>query len=125
MPQRRPTHRFARGRTGLLTFPPGPGIEVGSDAPIDGPALFLLSFVRSSRGRSPVRLGGYTASAVTNVGIGVPGEFPESDALRWALGTGLLSFKRSDAFELTLALDNSQTSRSADLRPDLPLVLQW
>lgn len=106
-------------------LPAGLGTEVGCDAPIDGPAFFFVPFVRSSRGRSPARLGAYTASAVTNVGIGGPGEFPESDVLRWAQEMGLLSFTRPDAFELTLALDNAQTGRRADVRPDLPLVFRW
>jgi hypothetical protein len=106
-------------------LPPGRGIEVACDAPIDGPAFFFLPFVTSSRGRSPARVGAYTASTVTHVGVGVPGAFPESDALRWARGMGLLSFTRSDAFEVTLALDNAQTGRRADVRPDLPLVFRW
>lgn len=107
-------------------LPPGLEIEVAYDAPLDGPAFFFLPFVTSSRGRPPARLGAHTVRAVTHVGIGVPGgRCPESDAVSGARGTGLLSCTPSDATELTLALDNTQTDHQVDLRPDLPLVLRW
>ncbi len=106
-------------------LPPGLSIEVGVDVPTNGPGFFFLPFVTSNRGRSPIHLGRPGLHAVTNVRIGMPGPWPASDAIGWAQLSGLLSFERADAFQLTLTLDDSRTGDRADLRPHLPLVLEW
>lgn len=65
------------------------------------------------------------ATVITDVSIGTPVPGQQSMAARSAEAGGILSFKESTDFVLGLTLDGAVTSQTADLRPDLPLVVHW
>ena len=57
--------------------------------------------------------------------VGLPDVPLGSDANRWALANGVLSYGQSDHFCVTILLDGARMGRIADARPRLPLVLKW
>ena len=62
---------------------------------------------------------------LTAASVGIPGPPDRSPALRALESAGLATFTVADAPVMTLAFDGGGRDESADLRPELPLVLQW
>jgi hypothetical protein len=56
--------------------------------------------------------------------IGTPGEV-QSDAARALQATPRFSLERAERHVMGLTFDRGSRGASADLRPDLPLVLNW
>ena len=65
------------------------------------------------------------ATVITDVRIGTPVPCHRSMAARSAEVGGVLSFNASSNYVLGLTLDGAKTGSTADLRPDLPLVVHW
>jgi hypothetical protein len=107
-------------------LPAGLAIDVAIDTPLHEPEFFYMGFQRlRSRGlQEPVahRIG---AKAITDVSIGIPAQSPQSAGARSAEASGVLSFNVSSEHVLGLTLDGGIAGRTADLRPDLPLVVHW
>ena len=100
-------------------------IDIAQDMPLTGPAMFYLPFRRDPKGSERLHLDGCWQTAITHVRIGVPGGAPTSDAFRWARAAGLLSFTPAERYTLTLVFDGGVIGGSVDLRPRLPLTLEW
>lgn len=111
-------------------LPPGYAIHVATNAPrIDEPLLFHLPGAGPPDGYPPGRaqpldhpLG---VESVTRVRITTAGTRPRSAAAHAAARAGLLELRHDDAPLLRLTFDHGRAGRSADLRPHLPLVLDW
>jgi hypothetical protein len=106
-------------------LPPGAAIDVAVDTPLSEPEFFYLGF--QTRAPSPGALesaaGAGAAPALTGLTIGTPGSSQRSLAARSVEAAGVLSFTASTEHLMSLTLDGGRTSRTADLRPHLPLLL--
>ena len=106
-------------------LPPTVAIEIAQDTPLSEPGLFHLAFARSPE-ETPAqprahRLG---LGEVSRVTITLPGRAPLSAPAQAVERASIVSFARGEAYLMTLAFDTAVTGR-ADLRPHLPLVLEW
>jgi hypothetical protein len=106
-------------------LPEGLAIDVAEDVPLVEPAIFYLGF---QRGRA--RPGGEPidhAPPLTTIACAtIAGPLPEllSEAARAVEHTGQVAFVRAAEYAVTLAFSGA-AGASADLRPELPLVLRW
>lgn len=106
-------------------LPAGLAIDVAVDTPLHEPAFFYLGFQRGrALGLQPVA-DGIAAPAITDVTIGIPALGPQSVAARSAETSRVLSFNRSTEYVLGLTFDGAIAGRTADLRPDVPLLVHW
>lgn len=103
-------------------LPPPLAIDVAEDTTLAEPALFYIRFARPP---SPPIAHGPGLRRISGVDIGLPGHGPRSVAVRQLEQTGLVSFSASDRYLMTLTFDDGSAGASADLRPDLPVVLRW
>jgi hypothetical protein len=107
-------------------LPAGLAIDVAVDTPLNEPEFFYLGF---QRGRTrPVHepvAHAIGATVITDVRIGTPVPGHQSMAAQSAEVGGVLSFSASSDHVLGLTFDGAKTGRTADLRPDLPLVVHW
>ena len=107
-------------------LPQGTIIDVGSETPLTEPEFFYMGLLRagSRPGQEPV-VHDVPLTQLTGVAIGMPGSAPLSATARAIEARGLIAFDRSIDFVLRLIFDNAIGGCSADLRPALPLVLEW
>lgn len=107
-------------------LPKGLSIEIAVDTPLTEPEFMFLGF---QRGRA--RAGQETVThaiplrEITHLRIGTPAAIPHSRAGQWAQSSGLVSFEPSRDYVLRVAFDRAASEKEADLRPELPLVLEW
>jgi hypothetical protein len=99
---------------------------VATGTPLDEPEIFYVPFARRPDrvGREPVAHG-IPAAEITAVGIGVPGLGARSAAARAVEQIGPVAFVPADEHHMILTLDAGALGSTADLRPDLPLLLRW
>ncbi len=62
---------------------------------------------------------------MTRVSVGHPGATPPSAAARAAAATGLIAFPSATEHVMVLEFDGPAERNTADLRPELPLVIKW
>lgn len=109
-----------------LYLPAHLAIDVAVDTPLTEPALFHIAFARrpDQVGTQPLAhlLG---LRQITGVSIALSGSSPLSAAAEAVQRAGLVEFSRGDDDLMTLAFDHGAAGGSADLRPDLPLRLEW
>src|SRR5262249_51645582 len=107
-------------------LPNGLVIGVALDTPLTEPEFFYLGFQRQRArlGQEPV-VHGIPTKDLTDVTIGMPALEPSSEAARIVERHGLLSFDLSREYILRLTFDEASAKSTADLRPELPLVLDW
>jgi hypothetical protein len=107
-------------------LPEGLVLDVALDTPLTEPEFFYLGFQRepTRRGHEPVAHA-IPATDLTGVMIGMPAPGCKSKAGRTAEAAGLLSFAPSSEYVLRLTFDQATTRNAADLRPELPLMLEW
>jgi hypothetical protein len=104
----------------------GLAIDVAVDTPLNEPEFFYLGFQRGrARGVHEAVAHAIAATVITDVSIGTPVPRQQSMAARSAEAGGVLSFNASSEYVLGLTFDGADTGRTADLRPDLPLVVHW
>jgi Glyoxalase-like domain len=103
----------------------GLAIEIAVDTPIAEPEFLFLPFLRSGADALRGPRHAIPVTEITHVRVGTPSGALVSSAARWARSTGLLSCEQSNEFVLTVTFDRSAGGHTADLRPDLPLVLRW
>jgi hypothetical protein len=107
-------------------LPAGLAIDMAVDTPLNEPEFFYLGFQRGRARQVPEPAAhAIAATRVTSVSIGAPAPGPQSMAARSAVAGGVLSFNSSGEFVLGLTFDRAGTGTRDDLRPELPLVLQW
>ena len=107
-------------------MPDGLAIEVASNATLSEPAFLHLPFQRD---RAPLALQpiahDIAATHLTGVTVGLPGNRPSSDAALALEASDLLSFTSTEEYLLHLTFNRWASRQSADLRPSLPLILEW
>ena len=100
-----------------LYLPPGLGIEVALGTPLEEPGLFYIPFAR--------RPDASAALEITGVDITLPSARSLSAATRATEATGVVAFSEGDAYLMTLIFGSTSPRETADLRPELPLVLRF
>jgi hypothetical protein len=107
-------------------LPAGISIDMAKDTPLAEPELFFLA---TARRRPDFReLAARHASAVgplTSVTIELPGATPLSPACAALQAAGAVRFAPAQRHGLRLGFGDRGAGRSADLRPALPLALDW
>jgi hypothetical protein len=106
-------------------LPPPFAIDVARDTALDEPAFFHLGFLRQhSRAGHEPRGHALPLSDVTGVQVWSRAT-ARSSASRAVEAAGLVTFHTADNYLLELTFDRAIRGASADLRPDLPLVIRW
>ena len=107
-------------------LPQGFAIDVAVETPLSEPEVFYLGFQRRPAQQVPETVArAIPVRVLTDVSVTTPAPGPQSMAARAAEAHGVLSFNVSSEYVLGLTFDGSKAGRTADLRPDLPLVLHW
>ena len=108
------------------TMPAGLSIDMATDTPLGEPELFFLA---TARGRPDFReLAARHAAAVgplTSVTIELPGAASLSPACAAVQAAGVVLFAPAARHALRLGFGTRAAGRSADLRPTLPITLDW
>ena len=107
-------------------LPPETAIEIARDTPLSEPAFFYLGFQRGRArlGQEPVTHS-VPASDLTSVRLWTPAVGLRSAAAMAVQGTGLIAFEKADEYLMELTFGIASHTGSADLRPNLPLILRW
>jgi hypothetical protein len=107
-------------------LPPHLAIHVAEGTPLSEPAFFFIGFARSPAPIQTQPLGhGLGVRRITAVEVGMPGGAAPC-AAAWAIqDAGLVTFVAAAHHVMTVTFDEVRAGESADLRPDLPLVLRW
>ena len=105
-------------------MPPGLSIHVARATPLAGPALFYLGFQRgrARAGQEPIQHG-LPIGCLSGVTVARPLD-GDSPAARAVQAAGLVTFRDAGEYLLELRFDDGDRGH-ADLRPALPLTLQW
>ena len=106
-------------------LPAGLAIDVADATPLAEPAVFHMAIQRS-RGRSGEQPIDHEPPLRTISRVSIEGPLPSerSAASRALEGTGAFAFSDASAYLLTLDFSTAPEA-TADLRPELPLVLRW
>jgi hypothetical protein len=103
-------------------MPPGTAIEVAEGTSLAEPEIFYLGF---QRGSALSRAAGEGASRKSLLHVSVAGPVgPLSPTARALQAAGLVSFREADTYSMELRLEATDHGH-ADLRPALPLRLEW
>jgi hypothetical protein len=107
-------------------LPAGMTIDVADGVPLTEPAIFCLGFA-GSRGTTQGAAHSHRPGLerITGVTIDTPVSGSRSEAMQWLEASGVLSLRPADRWLMTVAFDNQRAGASADLRPALPLLLEW
>ena len=107
-------------------LPPHLAIHVAEGTPLSEPAFFFIGFARSPAQIQTQPLGhGLGVRRITAIEVGMPGGSAPCAAARAIQDAGLVTFVDAARHVMTVTLDDARAGESADLRPDLPLVLRW
>jgi hypothetical protein len=107
-------------------LPPTLSIDIAAGTPLEEPEFFYLGFqrARARQGLEPTshRI---PVNRLTSVDVSLPASVSRSSAARALERTGLLSFTAASDYVISLTFDGSAPQQTADLRPDVPIVLHW
>jgi len=107
-------------------LPPHLAIHVAEGTPLSEPAFFFIGFARSPAQIQTQPLGhALGVRRITAVEVGMPGGAAPGATAQSARATGLVQFVEAADHVMTVTFDEARVGESADLRPDLPLVLRW
>lgn len=100
-------------------------IGIALATPLTEPEFLYMNFATSpqSKAREPLEHP-LSLREITQVRIASPAA-AQSQAAKTTAALGLASFTDSHEFVAELFFDRAAKGRSADLRPDLPLILRW
>ena len=117
--------RFRTWRYTPPYLPEGMAIEVAEDVPLSEAVIFYLAFQRG-RARAGVEPIDHAPPLVSLQTVTIAGPMPEllSEAARAVEATGRVAFARAADYAVTLTFSGA-ADVTADLRPELPLVLRW
>ena len=106
-------------------FPPGFVLGVAEDTALSEPEIFLLPQPRAA-GMLHQQPLDHAVPADTVRSVTISGSVPEglSPASRALVAAGIVRFEPAPAYTLRLDFADAPSS-SADLRPELPLILSW
>ncbi|HKE37355.1 MAG TPA: VOC family protein [Candidatus Baltobacteraceae bacterium] len=106
-------------------LPPQVAIGIALATPLTEPEFLYLNFATSpqSKAREPLDhpLG---LREITHVRVGSPAK-AQSQAAKTTAALGIASFTDSREYVVELFFDHAVKGESADLRPQLPLLLRW
>jgi len=107
-------------------LPPGMTLDVADGVPLTEPAVFFLGFI-GPRGTAQSAALSHRPGleCITRVTIDTPVSGSRSEAMKWLEASAVLSLRPADRWLMTVAFDNHRAGASADLRPALPLLLEW
>jgi len=109
-----------------LYLPPHLAIHVAEGTPLSEPAFFFIGFARSPAQIQAQPLGHRLGvRRFTAVEVGMPGGSAPCAAARAVQDAGIVTFVEAAHHVMTVTLDDARAGGSADLRPELPLVLRW
>jgi len=107
-------------------LPPQMTIEIAQDTPLSEPGFFFLRshgdrahFDREPRSHRP------PTHELSGVRILAPTSAPLSRAAASVQAAGVVTFDKADQYSMELSFGGASQEESADLRPDLPIVLRW
>jgi len=105
-------------------MPPGTAIEVAEGTSLAEPEIFYIGF---QRGSAFARTGDPEGRPRSLARVSVTGPLgPLSPTARALQAAGLVSFRDADAYSMELRLDGAGAGHGqADLRPALPLRIDW
>jgi hypothetical protein len=107
-------------------LPPPLAIHVAEGTPLSEPALFYLGFARGAAHMQPQpRAHGLGVRAISGVEIGRPAGAAPSAAAQAVQDAGLVTLVEAERHVMTVTFDGARRGETADLHPDLPLVLRW
>jgi hypothetical protein len=107
-------------------LPPHLAIDVAEATPLSEPAFFFIGFARSPAQIQTQPLGhALGVRRITAVEVGMPGGSAPCAAGRAIQDAGLVTFVDAAHHVMTVTFDEARVGESADLRPELPLVLRW
>ena len=106
-------------------LPEGMAIEIAEDVPLSEPGIFYLAFQRG-RARAALEPIDHAPPLVSLQTVTIAGPMPAllSEAARAVEATGQVAFVRAAGYAVTLAFSGA-ADVTADLRPELPLILRW
>jgi len=101
-------------------------IDVAEATPLSEPAFFYVRFARPPGPlHTQPRAYDLAVGRITAVEVGMPGGSAPSAAARAIQDAGLVTFVDAAHHVMTVTFDEARAGESADLRPELPLVLHW
>lgn len=107
-------------------LPPNLSIDIAEGTPLKEPEFLYLGFQRgrAREGTEPTshRL---PVTKVTSVVVSAPTSGDRSTAARALETMGPLRFAIADEHVISLTFDSGAAHKTADLRPDVPMLLQW
>jgi hypothetical protein len=107
-------------------LPPHLAIDVAEATPLSEPAFFYIAFARPpGLTQTQPRGHGLGVRRISAIEVGMPGGSAPCAAARAVQDAGLVTFVEAAHHVMTVTFDDARAGGSADLRPDLPLVLRW
>lgn len=107
-------------------LPAGLTIDVAEGVPLTEPAIFYLGFAGARRGtHDATRCHRLHLERITEVTIDTPVSGSRSEAVQWLEASGVLSLQPAERWLLRITFEGRRSGASADLRPALPLILEW
>jgi hypothetical protein len=107
-------------------LPPNLSIDVAAGTPLEEPEFLYLGFqhARARQGLEPTSHK-IPVNRLSSVGVSLPASVSCSSAARALEKTGLVRFTAADDYVISLTFDGSAPDQTADLRPDIPMILHW
>lgn len=107
-------------------LPAGMSIDFADGTPLDEPELFFMTFAGARPDfRELAKRHTLAPGPITSVTIDLPGAGALSPACAALQDAGVVSFGRAEQHILRIGCGAGAAGRSADLRPTLPIVLDW
>jgi hypothetical protein len=107
-------------------LPDGRSIDFAAGTPLDEPELFFMAFAGARPDfRELAQRHTLAPGPITSVTIESPRAAAPSPACAALQAAGIVSFVRADRHGLRLGCGARALGRSAELRPALPIVLDW
>lgn len=111
-------------------LPPDLKIEIASNTHPDEPFLFVIPFPKSDRSTNHPN----GIKNITNIEITIPTKRPFSQAINTINKSGLVTFSSGEKHLIEIECDlgvaevwsdRNNQNKTADLRPTLPLIINW
>lgn len=107
-------------------WPPNLGIDIAHGTPLEEPEFLYLGFQRgrAREGAEPTNHG-IPAHKITHAAVALPASHGRSPTAHTLEAMGLLDFVEADQHFVSLTFDSAASGKTADLRPDVPMILKW
>jgi hypothetical protein len=107
-------------------LPPTLSIDIALGTPLEEPEFLYFGFqhARARPGLEPTSHK-IPVRTLTSVGVSFPTLGSRSTAARALERTGLVRFTAANDYIISLTFDGEAPTTTADLRPDIPVLLRW